>query len=39
MKQQWVDTNMKATVQYFPEVRCRTVHYAVQGSLGFNLGF
>ena len=39
MKQQWVDTNMKATVQYFPEVRCGTVHYAVQGSLGFNLGF
>ena len=39
MKQQWVDTNMKAIVQYFPEVRCGTVHYAVQGSLGFNLGF
>ena len=29
---------LKATVQYFPEVRCGTVHYAVQGSLAFNLG-
>ena len=35
MKQQWVDTNMKAIVQYFPEVRCGTVDYAVQGSNSF----
>ena len=29
---------LKATGQYFPEVRWGTVHYAVQGSLAFNLG-